>query len=249
MLKSHVVVINGEDLIFSPVHKEKTSTVGAVKSTVLDEGEAIRGLCLELLEIVTVAELVTEGRCEAVDVLAEICSEEIVYILEGVLKVVNLIQPLRVEHVVSATTKRHDTSKLIMMRVCHSDSIVPTSTESPAAHLVLDDVLLRRNPLKHTCPFSLGRLGVIGRSGRVTSSGNLEDECRNTNLTPSLHPYAELGTVAVKTRHDYEERSRGLAAVRVEVVSRNLRTLAFNGMLVGHLDFVNWVLAEAVIYC
>lgn len=110
--------------------------------------------------------------------------------LEGVFQVVDLIKPLRVEHVVASTTQRGNTSQPVSMCVRKSDGVEATSTESPRHDLVLLDAFLLPDPLEQAGPFSVGTLRVLWCCWRVASAWNLDNECGDAKLAPAFHPYA-----------------------------------------------------------
>lgn len=169
-----------------------------------------------------------------------------VNVLEWILELVNLVQPLRRKHVMGTTTKRHNTSQLASMCVCHTDSVISTRAVRPHDLLLLINTLLLFNPVEQAAPLPVRALGVFRRSRRVTSARDFDNQTCAASAAPALHPYAELGAVAVETGYNNDEWDGfgGGGAFGQVVVDRDCGAFAFNGVFMGDLDFFHGVFAE-----
>jgi hypothetical protein len=151
-------------------------------------------------------------------------------------------------YMMTTSTQADAGEKSILVRMCHSQSIVATSREAPSDDLLAIDLFLCIDPIEHTGPLSIraGRILLEGR--RVAGAGDLGDDRCDAFLQPALLPDCQLCTVAIQAS-DYQHARCGRlrrCIWREEVVDRNDAALAFDGVLVRDLDFDDWVLHKTI---
>lgn len=166
MLQSQDVIIDREDFIVHAVDQEQLRAYWLVERTVFEQRELVHGLQLELLKIIAIAKLVGQSGGK----------------IERILQIVDVRQPLRMEHVVAAATMSNKALQAIWMRMRESDGIVATSTECPQCFVLLVDLRLLLNPVQKCRPLSIRRSDVLGICWRITSTWNLKNNRRNVLL-------------------------------------------------------------------
>ena len=149
-LQRKIIIINGENLILRPIHKQQPRTLLFIQRAILQQRELGASLLFEPGDVGPEPEFVRE------------CVGEI----EGVLEVIHFVEPGGGEHVVASATQRYDAREPRSVRVRDADGVVSPRAKRPDSSLGgVEDGLLGYPVEKRGVESVWG--GGIGRVGRT----------------------------------------------------------------------------------
>ena len=230
MLQRQVIVVDREDLVFRPIHQQQPRTPRLVQRPVIKQTK-LMSIFLKRLEIEPISPFVGERRRQ----------------VEWIFQVVDMIQPLRVKHMVASTPQRHHPGEAVWMGVREPDPIIAACTKRPHRDPFAVHALLLLHPVQQARPLAIRGLGVVFQGGGVAGSGDFDDDAGDAVAPPAFHPDGELGAVAVEAGHDDEKRdwARGAGGVGKEVEDGDVGPFALDGVGVRDEYFVDGVFAES----
>lgn len=161
-------------------------------------------------------------------------------LLKRILEMIDLIQPLRIEHMMHTTAQIDSTKQAIMMCVCRSCRVVATSRESPCTQLLIVNPFLRVYPVQQSIPLPIGTLDVLWICWRISCTWNFKHDYCDTEPPPAFRPDTQLCPVSVQTCHDYDTWRRLLLRSAVRYLQEDRKNiLVFTSfVLVWNVDLV-----------
>lgn len=128
--------------------------------------------------------------------------------IEGILARLRGVEPVGVEHVMTAAALRHDARETVGVGVREPQRKVPARAKRPHRHTRRVDGGLLVDPREHGVPHGVGGRGMARRGRVVAGAGNLHDECGHAERAPRFDPHRQVGAVAVEAGDDDDERGR-----------------------------------------
>lgn len=165
--------------------------------------------------------------------------------LKRILKVVHYVQPILIEHMMTAPSQRDHAVQTVRVRVRRADRVEPARREGPNDHAFAVDALLRVHPVEQRAPLAVGALWVGQVGGRVASARNLDDDGGDPEAPPAFGPDRELGAVAIEAGEDDDagRRVRGLSGE--EIVDGDVGAFVREGVGVRNENLLDRMLAKA----